>query len=245
MTPGTKWYALFVNSAIIDRKVRVEGGRIQVEFSAWLEEKGRLIMNRILLFILMIFILSASSTAQTEYVPDSKAPAEIKKFIPPGNKLLALESADLNGDGLQDYILVLEKQKANESDPDIDIDQRPLWIIIRTKEGSLQIVKKNEKVVFCSTCGGVMGDPFQGVEVGLKTFTVNHYGGSGWRWSKSFRFNYSRIDDTWQLVRVEETSFHSSTPEKVTKKIYTPPQHFGKIDISDFDPENYLSKGAK
>jgi hypothetical protein len=86
----------------------------------------------------------------------------------------------------------------------------------------------------------MMGDPFAGVTVAKNTFTVNHYGGSAWRWSADYKFNYSRIDKTWQLVRIEKTSFHASDPKKtLNRKVMTPLKHFGKVDIADFDPSKY------
>lgn len=142
-------------------------------------------------------------------------------------------------------MLVLERQKAKASDPDIEEGQRPLLILVRGAEGTLKEARRNSKVVYCSSCGGVMGDPFQGVEVGPKTFTVSHYGGSAWRWSVDYKFNYSRRDDTWQLVKVEETNFHAMSPEKEEIKVSTPPKDFGKIDIADFDPDNWKNHGAR
>jgi hypothetical protein len=60
-----------------------------------------------------------------------------------------------------------------------------------------------------------------------------------------YNFNYSRIDQTWQLVSTKELNYHTANPNKVDTNIYTAPRHFGKIDIADFDPENYLKKGVK
>lgn len=179
--------------------------------------------------------LAVVARAESTYIAEEKIPAEVRKFITPGTHLLAMETADLNGDNLADYILVLEK-------PDVEDDQRTLLIITRSPDGSLNRVKQNSKVVYCSTCGGMMGDPFQDVTVGPKTFTINHYGGSGWRWSTSTTFNYSRKDKTWQLVDVETSSFHASDPEKIKTTHHKPPRDFGKIDIADFDPDNYLKK---
>ena len=83
-----------------------------------------------------------------------------------------------------------------------------------------------------------MGDPLQVVSAKDKSFRIEHYGGSGWRWSMNYQFNYSRRDDTWQLVRVEETSFHVSEPDKMEKDLVRmPPKDYGKIDIAEFDPE--------
>ncbi|MBI3230188.1 MAG: hypothetical protein HYZ45_08460, partial [Burkholderiales bacterium] len=59
-------------------------------------------------------------------------------------------------------------------------------------------------------------------------------------------FNYSRRDNTWQLVRAEESTFNAADPDKTMKqKTYTPPKHYGKIDIVDFDPQNYRGRGEK
>ena len=173
---------------------------------------------------------------------DLKIPVEVAPFVESRTKAIALEKADLNSDGREDFILVLEKESPAKGQYDLPVNQRPLLILLRGADGKLTSAKRNERIVMCSECGGVFGDPFEGVITARNTFSVEHYGGSNWRWQFSYKFNYSRIDKTWQLVRVQEVSFHTSDPNKAKTKIYTPPRHFGKIDIADFDPENYLKK---
>ena len=164
-----------------------------------------------------------------------KIPSEVNVFVGKEMTAIALESADLNGDGTMDFILVTEKTKA-ESDESADAeDVRSLLILTRGRAGKLTLAKRNDKAVYCKTCGGVMGDPFASVDVTRNSFTVNNYGGSSWRWSESYQFNYSGLDDTWQLVRVSSETFNSLIPKKVKTKIRTP-KNFGKIDINDFDP---------
>ena len=189
-----------------------------------------------LLLILCFSVISAN--AQTEAV---KIPVEVKPFVEDGTIPIALESADLNGDGLKDYILVLEREKPTVKDEyDFPKNQRPLLILVRGMGNTLAEAKRNEVIVMCSKCGGMMGDPFAGVTVGRNTFTVSHYGGSAWRWTADYKFNYSRIDKTWQLVRIEKTSFHATEPQKTLKrKIMTPGKNFGKVDLADFDPSAY------
>lgn len=187
---------------------------------------------------LLILGFSITANAQTAAV---QVPAEISPFVEKGSKPIALAPSDLNGDGLKDYILVLERENPTKMDEhDYPKNQRPLLILVRGANKKLTEAKRNETIVMCSNCGGVMGDPFMGVTAGLKTFTVNHYGGSSWRWTADYKFNYSRIDKTWQLVRIEKTNFHSSEPKKtMERKIMTPPKDFGKVDIADFDPSDY------
>jgi hypothetical protein len=194
--------------------------------------------TRVVLFL--VFCLSAVTVnAQTSEA--IKVPAEVQAFIEKDSKAIALESADLNGDGLQDYILVIERPELTAAKYGYDVQQRPLLILVRNNENKLSEVKRNEQIVYCSDCGGVMGDPFMGVTVGKNTFTVNHYGGSAWRWELSYKFNYSRIDKTWQLVRIEKTSYHNVRPMKETleKTVLTPPKDFGKVDIAEFDPAKF------
>src|SRR5436190_12651467 len=171
-----------------------------------------------------------------------KIPAEVAPFVESGTKAIALEKSDLNGDGREDFILVLEKEKPAKDADDFPVGQRPFLILLRGADGKLIVAKRNERIIMCSQCGGVFGDPFEGVIAGKNTFSVEHYGGSSWRWKYSYKFNYSRIDKTWQLVRVEDISYHTSDPDKAKTKIYTPPNSFGKIDIANFDPDNYLRK---
>jgi hypothetical protein len=174
-----------------------------------------------------------------------EVPAEVAPFVESGTKAIALEKADLNGDGRGDFILVLEKENPDKDEDGFPVNQRPLLILLRGADGKLSSAKRNERIIMCSKCGGVFGDPFDGVLAGRNSFSVEHYGGSNWRWKYSYKFNYSRIDKTWQLVRVEALHYHTSDPDQVETKIYTPPRHFGKIDVADFDPENYLKKAVK
>ena len=179
-----------------------------------------------------------TAQAQTEAV---EVPVEVKPFVEQGTKPIALESADLNGDGSKDYVLVLERENPSLKDEnDFPKNQRPLLILVRGADNKLTAAKRNELIVMWSACGGMMGDPFMGVTVARNSFTINHYGGSAWRWSVDYKFNYSRIDKTWQLVRIEEESFNANDPQKTRKrKIRTPPKNFGKVDIADFDPSAF------
>lgn len=193
--------------------------------------------------VILLLTICLSVIAIDAQTTDLKVPAEVKPFVESETKPIALESADLNGDGLKDYILVLERENPAETDEfDFPKNQRSLLILVRGKDKKLTQVKRNENIIMCSQCGGVWGDPFAGITVGKNTFTVNHYGGSNWRWTADYKFDYSRIDKTWQLVKIEKDSFHTSEPNKSERKVMTPPKDFGKVDVADFDPDDYEEK---
>lgn len=198
-------------------------------------------------FLTLIFfslcLLSATAAAQNEEV---KVPAEVKPFVEKGMIPIALETADLNADGRKDLILVLSKPTPADGTYDEAGDaERPTLVLVRGTDNTLSLAARNDRVAYCKNCGGVLGDPFQGVQIRGTRFTVMNYGGSADRWEASFTFDYSRRDHTWQLVRVEENSFNAFTPNRVHKSIYTPPKNFGLIDFADFDPGNFKGKGKK
>jgi len=136
---------------------------------------------KIKITLLLLCFSATCANAQTEVV---RVPAEVKPFVAEHTKPIALKSADLNGDGLKDYILVLERENPTEKDEyDYPKNQRPLLILVRGTNNKPTEAKRNEAIVMCSECGGMMGDPFASVTVGKNTFTVNHEGGSALRWT--------------------------------------------------------------
>jgi hypothetical protein len=159
-------------------------------------------------------------------------PADIMRFVEPGTELLSVHAADLNGDGTQDYLLVLQRGDTQRT--------RPLLIIGREKNGGLKLLKRNEQVVACGECGGMMGDPLQSLALTGQGFTVETAGGSIDRWANSFTFAYSSKDKTWNLARAQVSTYSAPDPDSFVKKVYLPPRDFGTIDIARFDPHQYL-----
>jgi hypothetical protein len=199
-------------------------------------------MRTILIVVAWLCLAPLTIAAQDK---ELKIPSDVLPFVESGTKAIALEKSDLNGDGRYDFILVLEKEKPAKDADDFPVGQRPLLILLRHADGKLSVAKRNENIIMCSQCGGVFGEPFEAVIAKRNAFSVEHYGGSSDRWKFSYQFNYSRIDKTWQLVRVQEIHYHTSNPNGGTNKIYTAPRNFGKIDVADFDPDHYLKKRGK
>jgi hypothetical protein len=178
---------------------------------------------------------------------DCRAPASlpvaVRGFVEARTCAIALERADLDRDGRADFLLVLERLDPAPN-PD-DGRLRSLLVLVAGDGGRLRAAARSDRVVACTRCGGIWGDPFDGIDAGPGTFTVNHYGGSAWRWRADYTFGYSPRDRAWQLVRVSTLSYHNSNPDSMTKRVYTPPRHFGKIDLREFDPENYRGRGRR
>ncbi|HEY2865682.1 MAG TPA: hypothetical protein VGJ02_01200 [Pyrinomonadaceae bacterium] len=195
-------------------------------------------------FALIALLLPAATVAQNKPI---KIPSEIKPFVTGRMLPIALETGDLNDDGHKDFILVLdvpydEKAQFDEAGE----ANRQTLILVRDASGKLSLAARNDLVAYCRQCGGVMGDPFAGLRIKGTSFTVDNYGGSADRWSYSYTFGYSRRDKTWQLTRVEESTFNALDPNHTTRnRSFTPPKDFGLISFGDFDPEQFKGKGKK
>jgi hypothetical protein len=177
-------------------------------------------------------LLAALTVCSAAAAHAEGTPAELVPFVEKGTRLLDFASADLNGDNLSDYVFILEKPYSEE-----EVGQRPLKIAVRDADGKLHVVKVNDKIIECSECGGMMGDPLVGINARQNTFTIEHYGGSNWRWGSIYEFKYSRRDKTWQLTLIESLSHHVFDAEHAKIKKFRPPKDYGKIDIAEFDPK--------
>ena len=194
------------------------------------------------IFIFAALLLPASAMAQDVInVPD-----EIKQFVGKERIPIALETGDLNADGRKDFVLVTSDVVPENAPYEEGAGERSVLILVREASGPLALAARNDLVAMCKNCGGVFGDPFDGVVIRGTRFTIMNYGGSNERWSYSYTFNYSSRDHTWQLVRVEESHFHALDPDRTMKTSrYTPPKHFGLITFGDFDPYKFKGKGKR
>lgn len=193
-----------------------------------------------LFFIIFIFIFRTSCSA---FESPKVVPPEIIPFEDLGSKIIDYKQADLNGDGIQDYLIVLEVQKKQTLDSDIVQKRRSVLILIRQQDKSLKLAKRNNNVVACATCGGTFVDGFAEILVNNRKFSIsNHSGGNSANTVDTYTFAYLRRENTWQLNRVE-TKQEELSKDSEYKYVMKPPNDFGKIDFADFDSDLYLGQG--
>ena len=162
-------------------------------------------------------------------------PPSLAAFIPDGYTALDTTSGDLNLDQYSDMIMVLKK---NGEDTTSDViehpEKRPLLILLGQADNSSKLAARNDNAVYCIDCGGIMGDPFMDIVIKKGYFSIEHYGGSGWRWTRTITFKYSPSDNYWYLHKDGGDSFHAADPDKVTTKVRTI-KDFGKVAFDKFD----------
>ena len=57
-------------------------------------------------------------------------------------------------------------------------------------------------------CGGIFGDPYVGISFKENVITINHYGGSAWRWTSNFTFRFQ--NNLWELIGILQDSYFNA-----------------------------------
>ncbi|MCZ4224824.1 hypothetical protein [Pedobacter rhodius] len=187
-----------------------------------------------LLLSLLLTVLGLQSVAQTPKL-SVDVPANLKNFIPKDYDVLDLTRGDLNRDAYPDAIMVLYK-KGEEKTSDVisHPEKRPLLLLIGQADKTYKLATQNDNAVYCVDCGGQMGDPFTGITIKNGYFSVEHYGGSGWRWTRIITFKYAAQEKNWFLYKDGGEHFHAISHEEVKTDVKTV-KNFGKVPFVKFD----------
>ena len=182
-------------------------------------------------------VISRSDTASpsAKGTINSKTYTGFLKFIPEGYSLLDTATGDLNLDSYPDMLLALKKDGEEQtSDVTEHPEKRPLMILLGQPEGTFRLAAKNDNSIYCVDCGGVMGDPYQSMVIKKGFFSIEHYGGSAWRWTRIVTFKYNVAERKWFLFKDGGDSFHTADPGKVRRTVKTV-KDFGKVPFEKFD----------
>lgn len=184
-----------------------------------------------LLSLLLIFFAVSCHQKET----DKDSPEALLQFIPEGYMLKDTARGDLNLDGLKDLVLVLNKAGEEETSDIIENpEKRPMLILLAQKNNTYREAAQNQNIVYCYDCGGMLGDPYQGITIKDGQLTVEHFGGSSWRWARTITFKYIPSEKNWYLTEDALVNSHASDPENITTTIRTA-RDFGEIRLEDFD----------
>ncbi len=113
---------------------------------------------------------------------------------------------------------------------------RPLVILEKQTSGIFDIALRNDKVLLCPDCGGVMGEPLQGIDITERNFTINHSGGSRFRWTRNITFEYDLAAGEWYLFSDQGVSFDSLNPEEEYEQmLYTLIEEGEKILFENYN----------
>ena len=167
---------------------------------------------------------------------DAKAAVmDISNFVPKDTAVRLEQRGDLDGDGDEDMLLVLQGLGGDEP----QFKPRTLVLLRRNAGGQLEKVIDNPKAILCQRCGSFMlEDALEGIHIAKGGFSLRFEGLSRVMWSRDYRFEYAKQANTWQL-----REFKGGVTDRIDGRSCTirmGPKDFGAISLAQFDPEDFL-----
>ena len=180
-------------------------------------------MKKLFFLILLVFF---HSEVNSQFQP-------LTYYIPNNYTILDSLSRDINNDKIKDLVLIL---KHNQEEDNFDTT-RPLLLLEGNNQGLYRLMAKNDNVVLCKECGGVYGDPFEGISIENRGFTLDFRGGSRWRWTRHISFKFDKISSRFILYKDIGIDYDGANPEgKIDKKKYNK-KDFGRLPFTKYNYE--------
>jgi len=177
-------------------------------------------MTRLLISIFVILSFGLNSQAQ---------PQTLQSFIPADYSILDSASGDINKDGKKDILVILKSNQEENAGDTV----RPLLVLLGSGKELYELAARSDSVVLCKACGGVFGDPYAGMTVKNNFFSIEHYGGSNWRWTRIITFRYDLKTGKIYLHKDAGESFHVDDPDKTRPYAYSR-EDYGKLLFSKY-----------
>ena len=180
-------------------------------------------MQKVFLAILTLIALNNSCFGQFK---------PLQSFIPSNFSILDTARGDLNKDGKADMVLILRNTFER-----MDYDTtRPLLLLEGNGRGQYKLLARNDSVVLCLGCGGIFGDPYAGITIKNGYFSIEHYGGSNWRWTRVITFKYDIKRKEFILHRDAGYSWHVFDPNNQTENLFSK-EDFDKLAFAKYSNE--------
>jgi hypothetical protein len=172
---------------------------------------------------------------QSRAVSEAPENQDLSAFVPEGFEILDSAFGDLNLDAHEDAIMVLKnKEEVAHSEQGGESMPRPVMILTRKADKSWELAGRNDNVALGVADGGVFGDPWGGISIKNGYFSLEHYGGSSWRWTRIITFKYDPAKKGWFLHKDGGDSFNVNEPEVVETNVRTT-KDFGIVKFSEYD----------
>jgi hypothetical protein len=174
--------------------------------------------------IFLIILVSFHLKAKTQFQPLNSY--ILKDFI-----ILDSISGDINNDKIKDLVLILKHYQEDDNYDTV----RPLLLLEGNSLGLYRLMAKNDNVVLCKICGGVFGDPYDGISVNNGTFSIEHYGGSRFRWTRIITFKFDKSSNQFILKSDAGINYDNGNLDKKSEKRLYNKKDFGRLAFSKYN----------
>lgn len=129
-------------------------------------------------------------------------------FQPPGWKIEETYRGDLNGDGREDAALQLVEDLPTETaDGAWNERHRALLVLLRRPDGTFARAAAATRLLYCSTCAGMLGDPSGAnisAEIKNGVLSVSQLSGARWASEHTWRFRLDPAAGRFLLIGEDE-----------------------------------------
>ena len=183
--------------------------------------------------------LLSACTSLPRLSQPSVSDVELSAFLPAGASLRLAARGDVDGDGDQDAAIVLDA-----GDGEAARQPRPLLLLRRDADGRLQRAIESPRAIACLRCGGMAGDPLQGVRIEPGALTLRFEGGSRESWSSEFRFTPAPGGDNWRLTGVVHRGFDRMDGGAGAERVLGPDE-IGDVSLALFDASEFSADALR
>lgn len=120
----------------------------------------------------------------------------IEDFLPNGWTQVAIAYGDLDGVDGDEAVVIYNTATLGED----ELGYIRHLAIYKKNEMYWELWHQNGTVLLDSQVGGVLGDPFNGINISDKTLNINHFGGSAEKWG--YHHSYQFQDGDWYLIKI-------------------------------------------
>ncbi|HTH57755.1 MAG TPA: hypothetical protein VL728_17030 [Cyclobacteriaceae bacterium] len=202
-----------------------------------------------LIFSLFILVVCAWQVqGQTTTIGNKES------LLPPNWTVFKEAKGDLNKDGLDDLAIIVESSVANEDGE----KPRALRILLKNNkvDNTYTLEGRSDKVIYGAESGGMLGDPFAGMEIKNNVLEIDFYGGAREKWATTHRYWYRANDRAFYVIGATFSNISDETTEtfdynlftgnivvtkedsnKVNKKVTNLMHKIVLPDLAMFDPE--------
>lgn len=108
------------------------------------------------------------------------------------NNIITEKLGDLDKDGIAEKVIVFNTNDSTEFGFVRELQ------ILKQKNGAWEVWRKSTNAVLKSGEGGMMGEPFEGVEIKNGLLILSFSGGSSWKWSYTDKYRFQ--NNAFELI---------------------------------------------
>jgi hypothetical protein len=114
-------------------------------------------------------------------------------LLPPAYKMIAEVRGDLDKDGIEERAVVYNVDTVEKEEGE-GIDRALIIYKKDPKTKTWKIWYRSLTAIGNTRDGGMMGDPFEGIEIVKGILLVSESGGSSWKWSHTDKYRFQAND---------------------------------------------------